>query len=121
MEKLYSAIVPSPVVNNTDITVEPANPNLVTVSPTLYSSLVPEKPSILAEERIFVYVPKASYDNAGIAKFATDQFTILDTEVSLNSEFIQELKEWLAKPDMVVSVDTPADSQLWYKDLGKAE
>jgi len=57
----------------------------------VYSLIVPEKPAILAEERIFVYVPKVAYDVAGIAKFAPTQFNILNGQVSLNQSYFAEM------------------------------
>ena len=54
----------------------------------LFTAIVPEKPNILAEERIFVYVPKAAYNVAGIAKFLTNQFNIVNGEVSLRTDYL---------------------------------
>ena len=36
----------------------------------------PVKPAILEEERVFVYVPKASANTPGIASFKSDDFTV---------------------------------------------
>ena len=69
--------------------------NLVTeVQPTnfgiahtnrLYTIIIPEKPNILAEERIFVYVPKVTYNSPGIAKFEPAHFFVIDGKVSLRN------------------------------------
>ena len=86
------------------------------IEPTqMYSQLTPEKPSVLAEERVFVYIPKATYNSYGIAKFLPTQFTIVNGEVQLNPHFITTLKEALARPDLITSVEEPEDIQLWYK------
>jgi len=53
------------------------------MSNKLYTQIVPEKPSILAEERVFVYVPKVTSNAAGIAKFLPEQFTVINGQVSI--------------------------------------
>ena len=46
-------------------------------------SITPDKPRVLAEEQIYVYVPMATSTNAGIASYNRDQFDIIGSEVSL--------------------------------------
>lgn len=62
-----------------------------TVSNRLYTQIIPEKPSVLAEERIFVYVPKVTNNRAGIARFLTEQFNIVDGEVSIKSSYLNNI------------------------------
>jgi hypothetical protein len=76
----------------------------------LYMQIVPEKPSILAEERIFVYVPKVAYNSAGIAKFAANQFNVINGEVSLKTTYLSELLAAnLITPNLILIVDTLPD------------
>ena len=42
----------------------------------LQSRLEPEKPKIISQERIYVYVPKATDNKAGIASYDTDYFRV---------------------------------------------
>ena len=42
----------------------------------LQSRLEPEKPKIISQERIYVYVPKATQNRAGIASYDTDYFRV---------------------------------------------
>ena len=46
-------------------------------------SITPDKPRVLAEEQIYVYVPMATSTNAGIASYNKDQFDVIGSEVSL--------------------------------------
>lgn len=46
-------------------------------------SITPDKPRVLAEEQIYVYVPMATSTNAGIASYNKDQFDVISSEVSL--------------------------------------
>lgn len=44
----------------------------------------PKKPNILKNERIYVYVPKATNDSAGIASFSNDYFYVdVDSKVHI--------------------------------------
>ena len=90
---LYAAITSN--VETTETNVEPTEPTgrqfAYSVPNRLYTLLIPEKPDILAEERIFVYVPKVTYNSAGIAKFALTQFNVINGEVSLNSNYLTKL------------------------------
>ena len=104
---IYAAISSSPpaaTVENT--TLSPEARQFAYVVPTrLYTQIVPEKPSILAEERIFVYVPKVAYSTAGIAKFESTQFNIIDGEVSLKQSYLAEvLASNLLKPEVILVV-----------------
>lgn len=48
----------------------------------------PVAPGILRDERLFVYVPKATSDNAGVASFPTEEFTVDNKgEVNLKWDF----------------------------------
>jgi hypothetical protein len=104
---LYAAISTNTPEANTSI--EATSPEVrqfaYSVPNRLYQQIVPEKPSILAEERIFVYVPKASYDNAGIAKFAIEQFNIIDGRVTIKQSYLsQMLSSNLIKPEVILIV-----------------
>lgn len=57
----------------------------------VYAEIIPEKPNILAEERIFVYVPKVGFNSPGIAKFAAEHFNIVGGEVSLKNSYLTNL------------------------------
>lgn len=58
MNKLYSSIKTELVDPEVEIT-QPEVEQYAQSSPNkVYTQIVPEKPNILAEERIFVYVPK---------------------------------------------------------------
>lgn len=46
-------------------------------------NIVPEKPRILRDERVYVYVPKATNDSPGIASFKNEDFGVNDGKVSL--------------------------------------
>jgi hypothetical protein len=88
MSKLYSYIN-SNLTNEATLEEEGQAQTVVSATPhRLYTLLVPEKPAILAEERIFVYVPKVSYDHAGIAKFAAEHFNIVNGTVSIKPEVL---------------------------------
>lgn len=78
-----------------------------TATNRLYASIIPEKPNILAEERIFVYVPKVTRDTAGIAKFLVEQFNVINGVVSIKSNYLFEmLSNALLKPDLIIIVTT---------------
>jgi len=100
MDKLYTSINSN--LQTTDENAAYATPVITdeggafAVPQRIYTAIVPEKPAVLAEERIFVYVPKVTYDSAGIAKFAPTQFTILNGEVSLNQNYFVEMIEAVA-------------------------
>lgn len=85
--------------------VDPELEPVKSVPTKLYTLIVPEKPPILAEERIFVYVPKVTIEHAGIAKFSSEHFNIVEGEVSLKESY---LSEWLAtnllNPDLILVV-----------------
>ena len=62
-------------------------------------SITPDKPRVLAEEQIYVYVPMATSTNAGIASYNRDQFDIIGSEVSL---------KWPAKSFVQGPIETPS-------------
>ena len=45
--------------------------------------IVADKPNILNEQRVSVYIPKAGYDTAGIASFNEDQFRMYKGKVNI--------------------------------------
>lgn len=47
--------------------------------------LTPEVPKMLDNEQLHVYVPNASYENAGIAKYDVDDFIIVNNKVSVKT------------------------------------
>lgn len=47
------------------------------------TNIVPDKPKVLENERVFVYVPKATGTNPGIAKFDNTDFNVSNGNVSL--------------------------------------
>jgi len=57
----------------------------------LYTQVIPEKPAILAQERIFVYVPKVAPNIAGIAKFKSEHFIVSNGEVLLRQSYLTQL------------------------------
>ena len=62
-------------------------------------SITPDKPRVLAEEQIYVYVPMATSTNAGIASYNRDQFDIIGSEVSL---------KWPAESFVQGPIETPS-------------
>lgn len=62
-------------------------------------SITPDKPRVLAEEQIYVYVPMATSTNAGIASYNRDQFDIIGSEVSL---------KWPAESFTQGPIETPS-------------
>ena len=46
-------------------------------------TIVPEKPRILSEERVYVYVPRATNDTAGIASYESTDFLVNNGKVNL--------------------------------------
>lgn len=65
-------------------------------------SVIPQKPHILAEERVTVYMPKASKNSPGIASFEDRDFNINNAHVTL--KWPEEMKvEQLADPLLNVS------------------
>ena len=62
-------------------------------------SITPDKPRVLAEEQIYVYVPMATSTNAGIASYNKDQFDIIGSEVSL---------KWPAESFAQGPIETPS-------------
>ena len=62
-------------------------------------SITPDKPRVLAEEQIYVYVPMATSTNAGIASYNRDQFDIIGSEVSL---------KWPAESFAQGPIETPS-------------
>jgi len=103
---LYAAIVSNVPDTNAEVTTEIEGKQFAySVLNRLYTQIIPEKPSILAEERIFVYVPKVAYGSAGIAKFATGQFNVINGEVSLKPSYLAEmLASNLIKPELILIV-----------------
>jgi len=94
MDKLYTSINSSlpPTDDNSAYATPVLNEEGAHAVPQrIYTSIVPEKPAVLAEERIFVYVPKVTFNSAGIAKFVPEQFNILNGEVSLNQNYFVEI------------------------------
>ncbi len=83
----------------------------------LYTQITPEKSAALAEERIFVYMPKVTMNNAGIAKFVPSQFTIINGEVSVHPQYIEYLRSTLASSDILASPEEPTDAQIWLKEV----
>mgnify|MGYP001083167195 CR=1 FL=1 len=59
--------------------------------------VVPDKPKILAEERIYVYMPKAGDGKKGLASFNTRDFKAVEGHVSLNWP-MEMIIETLADP-----------------------
>ena len=108
MSTIYSTIATS-LPSSAEVNI--ATPEVqvgVQAEPTnLYAEIVPEKPSILAEERIFVYIPKVAPGSLGIAKFMNSQFNVVDGEVSLKPDFVAELQQAAAEPSFIVSADEP--------------
>jgi hypothetical protein len=103
---LYAAITTNLPETSEIALTEEAQTFIPTLPHRLYKLLVPEKPAILAEERIFVYVPKASYDSAGIAKFKPTQFNIVDGEVSLKQNYLSTLiSEKLINTEVIVVIE----------------
>lgn len=62
-------------------------------------SITPDKPRVLAEEQIYVYVPVATSTNAGIASYDRDQFDVIGSEVSL---------KWPAESFAQGPIETPS-------------
>lgn len=62
-------------------------------------SITPDKPRVLAEEQIYVYVPMATSTNAGIASYNRDQFDVIGSEVSL---------KWPAESFVQGPIETPS-------------
>jgi len=65
--------------------------------------ITPRKPRVLAQERIFVYVPKASNTTAGIASFEQRDFAVNNGQVTLRWPFemiIETLADPIAQPSM---------------------
>lgn len=88
---LYAAITSR--LPDLDITTPITEDEAKTYAPVinrLYTQIVPEKPTILAEERIFVYVPKVSKDNAGIANFSSIQFDIINGKVYIKPSYLAQ-------------------------------
>lgn len=89
----------------------------------LYQQIVPIKPNILAEERIFVYVPKVTIDQAGIAKFSSDQFNIIGGQVFIQDEYLLNaiLTQFMKATSIYVNKYEPTETEdyisMWYKVL----
>lgn len=117
MSTIYSTIATSLPTISAEVNVAtPEVQPIAQAEPTnLYAEIVPEKPSILAEERVFVYIPKVTSASLGIAKFTASQFNIVNGEVSLKPAFVEELQETTAAPSFIVSAEEPALVQTWYK------
>lgn len=49
----------------------------------LQKQIQPEQPKVLGEERIYVYVPEATYDDAGIASYNSDDFSVNNGRVKV--------------------------------------
>ena len=65
-------------------------------------NIVPEKPRILRDERVYVYVPKATNGSPGIASFKGEDFGVNDGKVSLIWPMQMDV-ERLADPTQNVS------------------
>ena len=81
------------------------------------SNIVPEKPRILREERVYVYVPKATSDSPGIASFKPEDFGVNDGRVSLIWPMQMDV-ERLADPTQNVSRIKVLDSE--FENTGNA-
>ena len=68
---------------------------------TIETVITPDKPKVLANEQIEMYVPKADYGVAGIASFDSEGFTIdADGKVKLRRTSLRNVK------DFIVDVET---------------
>jgi hypothetical protein len=104
MSKLYSYLIPK-TFNSSDLEqneIGVVQEYISAVSNTLYAAIVPEKPAVLAEERIFVYVPKVTPSTPGIAQFALNQFIIVNGQVFLRDTYIQSIAESDSNSGMTV-------------------
>lgn len=107
-ENLYAAITSNIPEATVDVEAEVSESKTYSYSVPhrLYTLLVPEKPAVLAEERIYVYVPKVSPGVAGIARFAQQQFNVLQGEVSLNQTYLAELlASHTIRPELIIVVN----------------
>lgn len=65
--------------------------------------VVPQKPKVIAEERIFVYIPTASKNSKGIASYKEQDFNITNSEVSLKwpiKMLVEDLADPISKPSL---------------------
>lgn len=66
--------------------------------------VTPEKPKVLAEERIYVYLPTAGENKKGIASFKSKDFVAPNGEVSLRwpmDMMVQQLANPTARPSLI--------------------
>lgn len=66
--------------------------------------VTPEKPKVLAEERIYVYLPTAGENKKGIASFKSKDFVAPNGEVSLRwpmDMMVQQLADPTARPSLI--------------------
>lgn len=85
------------------------------------TQVTPNKPKILSEERIFVYVPNATTSSKGIASFNPDQFSVIGGDVSLlwpMDMLVEQLDDPLRQPSLVqllgendITLLTPRDQE----------
>ncbi len=90
VDNLYAA-VQSQQNNEIDVIIEDDGETTTSPINRLYTEIIPERPSVIAHERIFVYVPKVTKTTPGIAKYALEQFNIVNGEVSLNNKYLETL------------------------------
>ena len=60
--------------------------------------ITPTKPKVLSEDRIYVYVPQATTDNAGIASYDKDDFIVTKSHVTIN----REMRDAHKRPEVVL-------------------
>lgn len=69
--------------------------------------ITPIKPKVLDRERVYVYVPIATTNSAGIAQFNAEDFAVVSGKVSLNWSMkdVVELADPLARPSLTKVID----------------
>ncbi len=104
--KLYTAIETSTNEEEVEAIVDDEKKTYSYSAPNrLYTQLIPEKPAILANEHIFVYVPKVTRNTAGIAKYVLEQFNIVDGQVSLRDDYLtQKIMSSLLQLEIIMVV-----------------
>ena len=104
-DKLYAAITNKLETALADINLEIIPQTYIMPVNRLYTQITPERPLAMAEQKSYVYVPKVTRDSAGIAKFSTDQFNVIDGEVSIKFNYLTNLlSSNLITPDIVLVV-----------------